>query len=150
MSLARRWRHSSRCYCSAKAGKAQAVAAITKASPTPTTASRKRHAETPKEDLPKPPTKKDQPKPPTLGDVHVTILGGSEVQAGRFYQIDDDPTPKTFEGVQEDVIDAKRKASKTELTIIFRFKKDALSDTHPAVQQAVKWVNEEKLLNRFE
>jgi hypothetical protein len=94
------------------------------------------------------PPKKEVPKP-TPGDVRVAILGGEEVKDGRFYLIDDDTMPKTFEEFKQ-TITARRNASKSELTIIFRFKKEPLSENHPAVRQVVAWVNEQKLLNRFE
>ncbi len=107
----------------------------------------------PVEPKPEVPKKKDEPKPPdakpTPGDVRVAILGGEEVKDGRFYLLDDDPPPKTFEEFK-DAITAKRKTAKTELTIVFRFKKEPLSENHPAVRQVVAWVNEVKLLNRFE
>jgi hypothetical protein len=102
--------------------------------------------EVPKEKVP--PKLKEVPKP-TPGDVRVAILGGEDVQDGRFYQIDDNPTPKTFEEFKQAIL-GKQNASKTELTIIFRFKRERLSENHPAVRQVVAWVNESKLLNRFE
>lgn len=103
-----------------------------------------------KDDTPK---KKDEPpKPPpkpTPGDVRVAILSGDDVRDGRFYVIDDDSAAKTFEEFKQAITD-KRNATKTELTIVFRFKKEPLSDNHPAVRRVVGWVNEAKLLNRFE
>jgi hypothetical protein len=98
------------------------------------------------------PPKKDDVKPPVTpmaGDIRVAILGGDEVKDGRFYQFDDDPMPKTFEEFK-DVINARRKSAKGDLRILFRFKKEPLSDNHPAVRRVVDWVNQEKLTNRFE
>lgn len=95
-----------------------------------------------------PPPKLPPPKP-TPGDVRVAILGGEEVRDGRFYVIDDDPSPRTFDEFKE-ALTARRKTAKSELMVIFRFKKEPLSDNHPAVRQAVGWVNQEKLPNRFE
>jgi hypothetical protein len=101
-----------------------------------------------KDEVP-PKKKEDTPPPkPTPGDVRVTILT-DEAKDGRFYVIDDDPAPKTFDEFKE-TINAKRKVTKTELTVIFRFKKEPLSDNHPAVRRVVGWVQQEKLLNRFE
>jgi hypothetical protein len=109
--------------------------------------------EAPKEKKDDQPTKKDErpktPVTPMAGDVHVAILGGDEVRDGRFYLIDDDPAPKTFDEFK-DVINARRKTAKGDLRILFRFKKEPLSDNHPAVRRVVDWVNQEKLTNRFE
>lgn len=108
--------------------------------------------------VPTPDTKKDEPKKedppkvppkPTPGDVRVAILAGDEVRDGRFYVIDDDTAPRNFEEFKQ-VITARRAATKTELTVVFRFKSAPLSDNHPAVRRVVAWVNEAKLLNRFE
>jgi hypothetical protein len=87
--------------------------------------------------------------PPTPGDVRVVILSGDEVKEGRFYLIEGDPAAKTFDAFK-DAIEAKRKASKSELTLIFRFRGDPLSDTHPAIQRLSAWLREAKLNNRFE
>jgi hypothetical protein len=105
----------------------------------------------PKKD--EPPKKKDEPKPPppppTPGDVRVAILSNEDVRDGRFYLVADDPNPKTFEEFKQALVE-KKSGTKNELTIIFRFKGPPLSDNHPAVRRAVAWVNEAKLLNRFE
>ena len=112
-----------------------------KAAPTP--------PEQKKDDTP-PKKKENEPPPkPTPGDVRVTILAGDDVKEGKCYVLDDDPAPTTFEEFKQ-AVTTKRAASKTELTIIFRFKKEPLSDNHPAVRRVVAWVNEVKLLNRFE
>ena len=102
---------------------------------------------------PEVPKKKDElpqaPPTPTPGDVRVAILAGDAVQDGRFYLIDGDAKPKTFEEFKE-AITARRKESKAAVVVVFRFAKEPLSESHPAVRQAVAWVNEVKLLNRFE
>ena len=125
-------------------GKGQPTpAADGKTAPTPTPE--------PKE-IPTPPKPDEPPKvapKPTPGDVRVAILAGDEVKEGRFYVVDDDPAPKTFEEFKQ-AITARRAAKKAELTVVFRFKTAPLSDNHPAVRRVVAWVNEAKLLNRFE
>jgi hypothetical protein len=102
---------------------------------------------------PKKDEKKEEPKKPvdakpTPGDVRVSILSG-DVKDGRFYLIEGDEKPKNFEEFKE-TITARRAASKNELTIVFRFQSEPLPDDHEAVTRAVAWVNEVKLLNRFE
>lgn len=123
---------------------------------TPNTADDKGKTATPttpepkKDDTPK--KKDDTPKPPpkpTPGDVRVAILSGDDVRDGKFYTVDNDPEPKTFDEFKA-AITAKKNATKDELMIIFRFKKEPLSDNHPAVRRVVAWVNETKLANRFE
>jgi hypothetical protein len=113
-------------------------------------------ADTGKDKQPEPP--KDVPKKngetppapkPGPGDVRITILPDEEVKEGRFYQIEGDPVPKNLEEFKEEIM-KKRKESKTELVIVFRFKKEPLSKNHTIVKNAVDWVNEVKLLNRFE
>ncbi|MBY0456840.1 MAG: hypothetical protein K2V38_05850 [Gemmataceae bacterium] len=111
----------------------------------------KKPPDPPKEE-PKVVLPKVEPKTPvkaTPSDVRVAILSGTDVTAGKFYVLDDDPTPRTLAELKDAIL-AKRAASKTELTVVFRFLREPLSDTHPAVRQAVGWVNEVKLLNRFE
>lgn len=102
---------------------------------------------------PEPPTKEPPPKlpdvKPTPGDVRIAILGGSAVHDGRFYLIDSDPMPKTFEELK-DAINTRRKNSKTEITLIFRFKGAELSPTHPEMKKLTAWLQEAKILNRFE
>jgi len=103
-----------------------------------------------KEPPKKPQDKLKPPDPkPTPGDLRVSILSGTDVRDGRFYQIEGDAAPKTFDEFR-DAITARRKEAKAELTIVFRFQSEPLSENHPAVRRAVSWVNEVKLLNRFE
>jgi hypothetical protein len=93
-----------------------------------------------KNELPK---KDEPPKPvtPMAGDVRVTILSGDDVRDGRFYLIDGDPVPKTFAEFK-DAITARRAAPGPELKqVIFRFKKDRLSQDHPAVRNVVAWLS---------
>lgn len=110
-------------------------------------------APTPPEAKKDEPAKKNEPKlpppPPTPGDVRVAILSGDDVRDGKFYSFDDDPTPRNFEEFKRYILDRK-KATKTELTIIFRYKKEPLADNDPQVVGTLAWVNQQKLLNRFE
>lgn len=91
-----------------------------------------------------PPKKDEQPKPPpipTPGDVRVAILTGDDVKDGRFYLIDGDPTPKNLAEFKEEIL-KRRKESKPELKqVIFRFKKEKLSQDHPAVRNVVTWLS---------
>jgi hypothetical protein len=104
----------------------------------------------PKEPPKKPPEKLKPPDPkPTPGDLRVSILSGTDVKDGRFYQIEGDAAPKSFDEFRDAIL-ARRKEAKAELTIVFRFQSEPLSENHPAVRRAVSWVNEVKLLNRFE
>ena len=99
-----------------------------------------------------PPKKDETPKPapkPTPGDVRIAILAGEEVKEGRFYLIEGEPTPKTFEEFKA-AIAARREEAKHDLILIFRFKGVTLSPTHPDMQRLTAWLKEAKLLNRFE
>jgi hypothetical protein len=102
-----------------------------------------------KEPPKKPPEKKPPEPKPTPGDLRVSILSGTDVKDGRFYQIEGDAAPKSFDEFRDAIL-ARRKEAKAELTIVFRFQSEPLSENHPAVRRAVSWVNEVKLLNRFE
>lgn len=102
-----------------------------------------------KEPPKKPQDKVKPPDPkPTPGDLRVSILSGTDVKDGRFYQIEGD-APKSFDEFRDSIL-ARRKEAKAELTIVFRFQSEPLSENHPAVRRVVTWVNEQKLLNRFE
>lgn len=103
-----------------------------------------------KEPPKKPPEKLKPLDPkPTPGDLRVSILSGTDVKDGRFYLVEGDAAPKSFDEFR-DAITVRRKEAKAELTIVFRFQSEPLSENHPAVRRAVAWVNEVKLLNRFE
>jgi hypothetical protein len=104
----------------------------------------------PKEPPKKPPEKQKPPDPkPTPGDLRVSILSGTDVKDGRFYSIEGDAAPKAFDEFCAAIL-ARRKEAKTELTLVFRFQSEPLSENHPAVRRVVAWVSEQKLLNRFE
>lgn len=100
-----------------------------------------------------PPKKDEPPKPspkPMPGDVRVTILVGDDVKEGRFYLIDGDATPKTLDEFKEAIL-ARRKESKPELKqVIFRFKKEKLSQDHPAVRSVVAWLSSSGIGAPFE
>ncbi len=103
----------------------------------------------PKKDEPEP-KKDDRPKTPgprkTLDDQDVTILTGG---AKTLYLVEGDPTPKTLEQLKAAVA-AKRAASQSEPMLIFRFRGDPLSETHPEMVALESWLKEAKLNNRFE
>ncbi len=106
----------------------------------------------PKDDTKKPP-EKIEPKPPepkaTPGDVRIAILGGADVRDGKFYLVNEDPTPKTFDELKA-TLEALRAKSKEEVTLVFRFTKEQLGDNHPEMKKLTAWVKQTKLLNRFE
>ncbi len=104
--------------------------------------------EDPKLVLPKIEPKPPDPKP-TPGDVRVAILSGSDVRDGKFYVLDNETTAKTFNELKKAITD-RRTSTKTELTLVFRFAKDPLSDSHPEMKRLSAWVKEAKLLSRFE
>jgi hypothetical protein len=112
--------------------------------PGPTSVSPKREDVPPKKEPSKPPE-----VPPGPGDVRVTILSGDDVREGRFFVVDGASGPKTFEELKESIA-AKRTASGVEPTLVFRFKTEPLSDSHPAIRRLDAWLREAKLNNRFE
>ena len=99
------------------------------------------------------PPKKDEtpkaPPKPTPGDVRVTILAGEDVKEGKFYVLEGEAAPKTFEELKTAVA-ARRAGAEHDLTLIFRFRGASLSPTHPDMQRLTAWLKEAKLLNRFE
>jgi hypothetical protein len=84
---------------------------------------------------------------PAEATIRVTILGGNDVREGRFYLIDDDPTPKTFEEFKRAV--TARKAMETgKLMVAILFpEKNALPLGHPAVVDVSRWAKEEAKLD---
>jgi hypothetical protein len=101
--------------------------------------------EQPKKDAPPRPL----PALPTAGDIRIRILSGDEVHDGKFYLIDGEDAAKTLEELSSTTA-ARRAASKTELTLIFRFKNEPLSDNHPAIRSLDAWLKDAKLNNRRE
>ena len=123
-----------------------------KGTPTPADKGKEQPAPvTPKEDVKVPP--KVEPKPPepkpAPGDVRIAILSGADVRDGKFYVIDPDPAPKTFEELKT-VIDARRASAKNEPALVLRYAKEPLSDSHPEMKRLSAWVKESKLSSRFE
>ncbi len=123
-----------------------------KGTPTPTEKGKEPPAPvTPKEDVKVPP--KVEPKPPdpkaTPSDVRIAILSGADVRDDKFYVIDPDPAPKTFEELKT-VIDARRASAKNEPALVLRYAKEPLSDSHPEMKRLSAWVKEAKLTSRFE
>lgn len=106
------------------------------------------------EKKPEPPKPKVAPKP-TPGDIRVTILGGDEVAPdrsgeGRFFVVEGDPEPKSLAQLQEYVAGRQRANPKAEPVLIFRFKGAMLSSSHPEMKRLTAWLQEAKILNRFE
>ncbi|MBP3953709.1 hypothetical protein J8F10_00135 [Gemmata sp. G18] len=102
----------------------------------------------PKIVLPKVEPKPSDPKP-TPGDVRVAILSGADVRDGKFYVLDSEATPKTFDELKKAITD-RRANTKIELTLVFRFAKDPLSNSHPEMKRLSAWVQESKLRFRYE
>jgi hypothetical protein len=79
--------------------------------------------------------------------LRVTVLGGTDVREGRFYLIDDDRTPKTFDEFKQ-AVTARKAAEKGKLMVAILFPaKNALPLGHPAVVDLSRWVNEEAKLD---
>ena len=99
-----------------------------------------------------PPKKDETPKLPppkaTPDDVRVAILAGDEVKDGRFYLIDGDSAPKSLKELQ--ALAASRKSAKADTMLIFRFKTETLSNTHPEMQRLTAWLREANQRNYFE
>jgi hypothetical protein len=75
--------------------------------------------------------------------IRVTILGGTDVVNERFYLIDDDRSPKTFEDLKTAITAIKAK-EKGKVTVAILFPtKNRLPRVHIAVTQVENWVNEE-------
>ncbi|VTT99472.1 unnamed protein product [Gemmataceae bacterium] len=97
-----------------------------------------------------PPDGKADPKAPPKIDIkpadvtlRVTVLGGEDVVNERFYQLDDDRTPKTF-GDLKAAITERRKGEKGKVVVAILFPaRNALPREHPAVTQVAKWAAED-------
>ncbi len=110
--------------------------------------------------LPKEEKKPETPQPkippkPTPGDIHITILGGSEVtpdrkDEGRFFLVEGDPDPKSLPQLKDAVAGRQQANPKAEPVLIFRFKGAVLSPSHPEIKRLTAWLQEAKILNRFE
>ncbi|WP_439621501.1 hypothetical protein [Gemmata sp.] len=97
-----------------------------------------------------PPDAKADPKAPSKVEIkpadvtlRVTVLGGEDVVNERFYQLDDDRTPRTF-GDLKTAITERRKGEKGKVVVAILFPaKNALPREHPAVAQVAKWAAED-------
>jgi hypothetical protein len=84
---------------------------------------------------------------PAESTIRVTVLGGTDVRDGRFYRIDDDPNPKTFDELKQAVTARKAtEAGKLMVAILFP-EKNALPLGHPAVVDVSRWAKEEAKLD---
>jgi hypothetical protein len=115
----------------------------------------KKNSEPPKE-VPreKAPPKKEAPRP-TPGDIHITILGGKEVNEGanhegRFYLVEANSEPKTLTQLKEFVAQRREVNAKAEPILIFRFRDIPLRLEQPAMKKLIAWLQEAKILYRFE
>jgi hypothetical protein len=104
----------------------------------------------PKEPPKKPPEKLKPPEPkPTPGDMRVAILGGSDVRDGKFYLIESDPEPRTFEQLRE-AVQRWRDERKDALVLVFRFQGTELGESNTEMKKLKAWVQDAKIQNRFE
>jgi hypothetical protein len=77
--------------------------------------------------------------------IRVTILGGEDVMNERFYLIDDDRSPKTFDELKSAITTMKGKEKgKVTIAIVFPMK-NRLPRVHIAVTQVEKWADESGL-----
>lgn len=112
------------------------------------------------EPRPEEPKEKEPPKPkvvpkPTPGDIRVAILGGDEVKEGpnregRFYLVEGNPEPMTLTQLKKFVDQRREINAKAEPVLIFRFRDIPLTPTQPEMQKLTAWLQEAKILNRFE
>jgi hypothetical protein len=58
------------------------------------------------------PAPSPQPGPVGEGEVRVTVLGGADVKAERYYQVGDDPDPKDVDGAMRELTNRKTKDAK--------------------------------------
>ena len=85
------------------------------------------------------------PTRPADAVVRVTILGGKDVPDGeRFYLMDDDPKPKTFDELKEAVLARKQKEKGT-VAVAIQFRPanaPSLDPPHYSITQLTKWAKE--------
>lgn len=88
---------------------------------------------------PTPPKTPEVPLSPTDRVVRITVLGGSDVKDQRFYLIDDNANPLTFDEAKPAILARKpTDMRKLRLEIVFP-EKNALPPEHEAVDQLDKW-----------
>jgi hypothetical protein len=98
-----------------------------------------------KDETPRPKIEVPPPSKPADALIHVTILGGSDVPGDeRFYVVEDDPKPKTFDELKQFVLAQKQKEKGTVgLSISFRTKNaPSLDPPHYSISQLTKWAQE--------
>ncbi len=78
---------------------------------------------------------------PSEGEVRVTVLGGDDVKGSRFYLVDDDATPKTFEELQAAITARAGGEKRPEVAVLFP-SRNAVAQDHPAVTRLVRWARE--------
>jgi hypothetical protein len=107
---------------------------------TPATVVGQGTGEAPSPTTPTPPTK---PSPPAGERVAVTVLGGADVRDQRFYLLDADTTPRTFDEAKAGILAKKETAGAKGLAVEVRFPPtNALPQDHPAVTRLVAWARD--------
>lgn len=82
--------------------------------------------------------------------IRVMILGGFDVKDGRFYKLDDDATPKTFEDAKKAIV-ARQTSDSKKLAIVLLFPaQNAPARDHPAVIQLERWAMDEARIGVFQ
>jgi hypothetical protein len=75
--------------------------------------------------------------------IHITILGGTDVKNEKFYLIDTDTTPRTFAEAKEMLLKRKTDMAKPLMLIIELSKRNELPSDHPAVKILEYWAQKE-------
>lgn len=75
--------------------------------------------------------------------IRITILGGNDVQAQRFYLIGEDTTPRTLSEVKEIVLKHKKPDATPPVVELQFSKQNVLPGDHPAVILLVRWLRGE-------
>lgn len=91
------------------------------------------------------------PEPKTQGEagdrIRVTILGGTDVKAERFYLLDDDLSPMTLAELKSAVLKRKESSSKLPTLEVRSASRNTLPTDHPAVAMLTRWAREVAGLN---
>lgn len=75
--------------------------------------------------------------------IRITILGGSDVKAQRFYLIGEDTTPRTLSEVKAIVLKHKKPDATPPIVELQFSKQNILPEDHPAVILLVRWLRGE-------